>query len=119
MCLFILFGHECCVSIRIVYTWKSCTWLLCLNNAWHSCVNDMNPWNNRFHIDLERTYEVFYACLVQKIISLSTPLSIIAGAFTNASSVFSRNGKEIMEIDCEDNQWHIECCKTTTQCSAL
>jgi len=23
---------------------KSCTWLLCLNNAWDSCVNDTNPW---------------------------------------------------------------------------
>jgi len=47
--------HECCVSIRIDYTWKSCTWFLCSNNAWHSCVNDMNPWNNKFHTYLEWT----------------------------------------------------------------
>ncbi len=44
-----LFRHECCVFIRIVYTQKLSTRLLCLNNAWHSCVNDMNPWNNIFH----------------------------------------------------------------------
>jgi len=59
ICLFILFKHECCVFIRIVYTRKLCTWFLCLNNAWHSCVNDMNPWNNRFCMDLEWTHEAY------------------------------------------------------------
>jgi len=44
ICLFVLFKHEYCVSICIVYTRKSCTWLLCLNNAWDSCVNNTNPW---------------------------------------------------------------------------
>jgi hypothetical protein len=73
ICLLILFRHECCLSICIVYTWKSCTWLMCLNNAWHSSLNDMNPWNNRFCTNLERNYEVFYARLVQGRISLSTP----------------------------------------------
>jgi hypothetical protein len=43
ICLFILFKHECCVSIHIVYTWKLCTWLPCINSAWHSCVNNINP----------------------------------------------------------------------------
>jgi hypothetical protein len=38
--LYALFRHKCCVSIRIVYTQKSC---LHTNNAWHLCVNDMNP----------------------------------------------------------------------------
>jgi hypothetical protein len=57
ICLFVLFKHECCVFIHIVYTRKLCTWLPCINNAWHSCVNDINPWNNRFHMDLEWTHE--------------------------------------------------------------
>jgi hypothetical protein len=34
--------------VRIVYTWKSCAWLLCLNNAEHSCLNNPNLWNNKF-----------------------------------------------------------------------
>jgi len=70
ICLFVLFRHECCVSICIVYIQKLCTQFMCLNNAWHSCVNTMNPWNNKFHMDLERThkaykfmmYEVFWLC---------------------------------------------------------
>jgi hypothetical protein len=57
ICMFILFRHECCMSIHIVYIQKLCTWLLCLNNAWHSCVNDTNPWNNIFHTNLEQTHE--------------------------------------------------------------
>ncbi len=54
-----LFKHEYCVFIRILYTQKSCTWLLCLNNVWHLCVNNMNPWNNRFCMDLEQTHEAY------------------------------------------------------------
>ncbi len=57
ICLFVLFRHECCVFIHIVYIRKSCTRLPCLNNAWHSCVNNMNPWNNKFRTDLEWTHE--------------------------------------------------------------
>jgi hypothetical protein len=30
LCLFELFGHKCCMFICVVYTWKSCTQLLCL-----------------------------------------------------------------------------------------
>jgi hypothetical protein len=59
ICLFVLFRHKCCVYIHIFYTWKSCTRLSCLNNAWHLCVNDMNPWNNRFCMDLEWTHEAY------------------------------------------------------------
>jgi hypothetical protein len=33
ICMFILFGHGCCMSIHVVYTLKSCTQLLCLNNT--------------------------------------------------------------------------------------
>ncbi len=59
-CMFILlFRHGCCMYIHIVYTWKSCTQLLCLNNARHSCLNDTNPWNNIFHMDLEQTHETY------------------------------------------------------------
>jgi hypothetical protein len=59
ICPFVLFKHECSVFICIVYIWKSCTQLLCLNNAWHLCVNDTNPWNNKFRMDLEWTHEAY------------------------------------------------------------
>jgi hypothetical protein len=58
ICLFILFKPKCCV-FHIIYTWKLCTQLPCLNNAWHSNVNDANPWNNRFHMDLEWTHKAY------------------------------------------------------------
>jgi hypothetical protein len=63
--LFILFKHKCYMYIRVFYTQKSCTWLLCLNNAWHLCLNDMHLWNNIFRTNLERTHEVyiFVMCL--------------------------------------------------------
>jgi len=57
ICLFILFKHKCCMSIHVVYTWKFCTWLMCLNNAQHSCLNNTNLWNNKFHTVLEQTHE--------------------------------------------------------------
>jgi hypothetical protein len=59
ICMFVLFKHECCVSIHIVYIRKSCTRLPCLNNAWHSCANDMNPLNNRLRMDLEQIHEAY------------------------------------------------------------
>jgi hypothetical protein len=63
--LFILFKHKCYMYIRVVYTQKLCTRLLCLNNVWHLCLNDMHPWNNIFCTNLERTHEVyiFVMCL--------------------------------------------------------
>ncbi len=69
ICLFVLFKHGCCMFICVVYTWKSCSWLPCLNNAWHSCLNIMNPWNNKFCMNLERTHETYkivmpwYTCM--------------------------------------------------------
>jgi hypothetical protein len=59
ICLFLLFKHECCVCVHIVYTQKLCTWLPCLNNVWDLCVNDTNPWNNIFHMNLEWTHEAY------------------------------------------------------------
>ncbi len=59
ICMFVLFKHKCCVFIHIVYIRKSCTWLLYLNNAWHSCVNDTNLWNNKFRTNLEWTHEAY------------------------------------------------------------
>ncbi len=41
--------------IRVVYTWKSCTWLPCINNAQH--LNNTNLWNNKFCMHLEWTHE--------------------------------------------------------------
>jgi hypothetical protein len=55
ICLFILFKHECCMSIRVVYTWKSCTWLPYINNAQH--LNNASLWNNKFCMHLEWTHE--------------------------------------------------------------
>jgi hypothetical protein len=63
ICLFELFRHKCCVSIFIVLTRKSCTQLPCLNNPWHSCVNDMNPWNNKFCTNFDLTHEAYLTCI--------------------------------------------------------
>jgi hypothetical protein len=57
ICLFVLFKHGCYMVIRVVYTQKLYTWLPCLNNARHLHLTNMNLWNNRFHMDLEWTYE--------------------------------------------------------------
>jgi len=59
ICLFVSFKHECCMSIHVVYTQKSYTQLLCLNNAQHLCLMNTNLWNYKFHMDLEWTYEVY------------------------------------------------------------
>ncbi len=57
LCLFTLFKHKCCMFICVVYTWKLCTQLLCLNNAQHSCLNNMNLYNNKFCMNLKWTHE--------------------------------------------------------------
>jgi hypothetical protein len=57
ICLFILFIHRCCMSICVVYAQMPCTQLFCLNNTQYSYLNNMNPWNNTFHTDLEQTHE--------------------------------------------------------------
>jgi hypothetical protein len=59
-----LFRHGCCISIHVIYTQKSCTWLLCLNNAQHSCLNNMNLWNNKFRTNLEWTHEAYKFVMV-------------------------------------------------------
>jgi hypothetical protein len=53
ICLFVSFTHKCSMFIHVVYTWKSCTQLSCLNNAQHWCLNNMNLWNNRFCTNLD------------------------------------------------------------------
>jgi hypothetical protein len=76
LCTF--FWHKCCMPICIVYTWcymfipiiytqKSCKQFPCLNNAWHSCLNNMNPWNDRFHIDLEWTHGVYKFVMLKNL----------------------------------------------------
>jgi hypothetical protein len=57
ICLFVSFKRRCCMFIHVVYTRKSYTWLLCLNNAQHSCLTNMNLWNNKFRMDLEWSHE--------------------------------------------------------------
>jgi hypothetical protein len=59
ICLFVLIKHGCYMSICVVYTRKSCTWLSCLNHAWHSCLNNTNPWNNKFRMNLKRMHEAY------------------------------------------------------------
>ncbi len=59
ICMIVLFRHKCYMSICVVYIRKLCTYLLCLNNAWHSCLNDTNPWNNKFYTNFERTHEAY------------------------------------------------------------
>jgi hypothetical protein len=57
--MFLLFRHRCCMFICVVYTWKLCTQLPCLNNVWHSCLNNTNLWNNRFCTNLKQTHEAY------------------------------------------------------------
>ncbi len=65
ICLFVLFKHECCVFICIVYTRKSCTWFSCLNDAWHLCVNNMNPYWARTVLRLmEATDFSLFTCVL-------------------------------------------------------
>jgi hypothetical protein len=66
ICMFILFKQGCCMSICIVYTRKLCTQLVCVNNAWHSCLNDINPWNNKFYTDLEQTHEIYKYVMLRR-----------------------------------------------------
>jgi hypothetical protein len=72
ICLFVLFKHKCCMSICVVYTQKSCTRCSCLNNAWHSCLNNMNLWNIKLHIDLEWTHEAYKFVMNHIILSINT-----------------------------------------------
>jgi hypothetical protein len=59
ICIFVLFRHECYMSTHVVYTQKSGTQLLCLNNTWHLCLNFTNLWNNKFRMNLEQTHEAY------------------------------------------------------------
>ncbi len=75
--LFVLFIHGCCMFIYVVYTLKLCTQLPCLNNAWHSCLNNTNLWNNKFHVDLEQTHEAYKFVNSGKVIKLNpNPLAL-------------------------------------------
>jgi len=64
ICIFVLFKHKCCMSICVIYTWKLCTQLLCLNNAWHLCLNNTNLWNNFFCMDLKWTHEAYNLVMI-------------------------------------------------------
>jgi len=75
--LFVLFKHGCYMSIHVVYTWKSCTRFPCLNNAWHLCLNDTNPWNNKFCMDLEQTHEAYKFMMNRSFYSTLELCSII------------------------------------------
>jgi hypothetical protein len=66
ICLFVLFTHWCCMFIPVIYTRKSCKWFPCLNNAQHSCLNNTNPWNDRFRTNLEWTHEAYKFVTLKK-----------------------------------------------------
>ncbi len=68
ICLFVLFKHKCYMFIRLDYTRKSCTWLMFVNNAWHLCLNDTNPWNNKFHMVSKQTHEAYKFLILINII---------------------------------------------------
>jgi hypothetical protein len=55
--IFVFFRLKCGMSIHVVYTQKLWIWISCVNNAWQSCWNNTNLWNNRLHMDLEQTHE--------------------------------------------------------------
>jgi hypothetical protein len=74
ICLFILFKHECCMFIRVVYTKNLCTWFLCSNNTQYSCLNNMNLWNNRVHMDLEWTHEAYKFVMCNKCFTIISKL---------------------------------------------
>jgi len=59
ICMFISFKHGCTMFICGVYTWKLCTQLLCLNNVRHSCLNNTNLWNHKFHTYLKWTHKAY------------------------------------------------------------
>jgi len=44
-----LYVFLCCLHMKVVYTTSMF--------KWHSCLSNTNPWNNKFHTNLKRTYE--------------------------------------------------------------
>jgi hypothetical protein len=45
--------------IRIIYTWKLCTQLSCLNNVWYACLNNIVHEIIKIRMDLEQTHEAY------------------------------------------------------------
>jgi len=52
-------------------------------------------------------------------ICLSAPPSTIATTSSSVSKIFFMHAKEILEMECQDNQWHIGRCQSLAQCSIL
>jgi len=102
ICLFVLFRHEYCVFICIIYTQKSCTQLPCLNNAWNLCVNNMNPWNNIFWMDLEKTHETYK--FVMKLILLPFYITLIMKLNKNYVAPYGSNQLLILHM-CVSRTW--------------
>jgi hypothetical protein len=98
ICMFVLFRHKRCVSIRIIYTRKLCTRLSCLNNAWHSCVNNctheitnftrilneptkpINLWCSMF--DLLMSLSIFLSTFVSTVKKLNMFITICSQMFS-------------------------------------
>jgi hypothetical protein len=57
--------------------------------------------------------------LVQGRICLSTPPSTIATTSSSVSKIFFMHAKEILEMECQDNKWHIRRCQSIAQCFTL
>jgi len=46
----------------------------------------------------------------------STPFVNIGKSSSGSLKVFSRNGKKILEAECREQMWHIECYRSITKC---
>jgi hypothetical protein len=49
----------------------------------------------------------------------SIPFANISESSSGSLKVFSRNGKEILETECREQMWHIECCRSIAKCFKL
>ncbi len=90
ICLFILFKHERCMFIHVVYTQKLCTRFLCLNNAQNSCLNNMDLWNNKIHIDLEWTHEACKFVMCNKCFTMVSKLWRMANKSTCNWEIYNK-----------------------------
>ncbi len=54
--------------------------------------------------------------IVKGKINASIPFANIGKFLSGSLKVFSQNGKEILETECREQVWHIECCRSIAKC---
>jgi hypothetical protein len=57
--------------------------------------------------------------IVRGKINASIPFANIGKFLSGSLKVFSQNGKEILETECREQVWHIECCRSIAKCFKL